>query len=111
RRPRHGRHPAHGLRGAASGAMRRGCAMSTAWVAGIGLVAMMGFAFAGGASWSHQRASERVADAKASAAVCEDQLRSKANAMDQVRGQLADLADRHARALAAATAALDQRDA
>jgi len=65
------------------------------------------------AGWAAASRGGRAALDKAQqdAAVCADQLRSKASAMDQVRGQLNDLRTRHETALAQATAALDGRDA
>lgn len=81
------------------------------WIAVAVLASVLVCGFAGGALWANSRAASRVASAQADAAVCADQLQSKAAAMERVRAQLADLQERHTRALAAAQAALDARDA
>ncbi|KAB2901266.1 MAG: hypothetical protein F9K31_02455 [Dokdonella sp.] len=67
--------------------------------------------FVAGWSSAGHRSRAALEQAQQQAAVCADQLRSKASAMEHVRSQLDDLRARHEAALAQATAALDAREA
>lgn len=66
---------------------------------------MLGYIFRG------DRNQAAITAAANDAAVCRSSLESNGTALDEVKRQLADLRDRHAKALAAATASLDERDA
>lgn len=65
----------------------------------------------GGYAFRSDRTQAAITAAQSDTAVCQAALDSKQTALDRVGKSLADLRDRHATALADATAALDARDA
>lgn len=75
------------------------------------LVLLMVCSAVAGYAYAQRAAREAATAAAAAGAVCDDQLRSKAAALDELRQRLADLAQRHRDAMTAAEIALDGRDA
>jgi len=75
------------------------------------LVLLMLCSAVAGYAYAQRNARDAEKAAAGDAAVCADQLRSKAEALDELRQRLADLAQRHRDAMTAAEIALDGREA
>lgn len=85
--------------------------MKELWLPLVCLLLLAACCVMAGYSLAERHGRDAIGEAQRSAAVCTDQLQSKADALDQVRGELAAARDRHAHALATATAALEARGA
>ncbi len=75
------------------------------------LAALLAAAVLAGYAWHDSRDQAAISAAQSDAAVCRSALAGNQGALADVRTKLADLQRRHDAALAAATKALDARDA